>query len=141
VTQALGLFLRAGVCDAVLAVVCELAPSLVADQLRDGTWLFRNPQVVAAMVPHLAGIPSSQAAMLVRYLCQNGMLGQMREVAEWPSFLSPSLDRMGLSVASASGHAELAAWLLGRSRERQQVPDRRRGGADDDLGELGDLLL
>lgn len=141
VAQALGLFLRAGVCDAVLVVVCELAPSLVADQLRDGTWLSRNPRVVATMVPHLAGIPSSQAPALVRYLCQNGMLAQMRQVAEWPSFLSPSLARMGLSVASAAGHAELAAWLLGRSRERQQAPDHRSEDADGDLGELGDLLL
>ncbi len=98
----------------VFAFVCESAPDVFLDRLVATTWMAEEPELVRSMVAHLApGSPEGNAA-LVELLARNGYMAELRRVGEWPGMLDLDTVNRAMEVASAAGHAEVAAWLLSR---------------------------
>ena len=101
----------------IIAFVCESAPDVFLDRLATTSWLREEPKLVRAMVAHLApGGPAGNAA-LVELLAANGYMAELRQVGEWPGMLDATTVDHAMEVASAAGHAEVAAWLLSRRTE------------------------
>ena len=98
----------------VIAFVCENAPEVFLDHLVTTSWLREEPMLVRSMVPRLSPGNEPGNAALVELLAVNGYMRELRQVGEWPGMLTPGSARRAMDVASRAGHAEVAAWLLGR---------------------------
>lgn len=113
----------------IVRFVCESAPCVFLDRLMGLSWLRGSTDLVRSMVPYLSAGSEEQNGTLLRVLAEAGCMEELRILADWPRTLTEANLGAALAAASETGHAQVAAWLLGQARDL-------RGAGDDGLGDL-----
>lgn len=115
----------------IVEFVCDQAPDVFLERLCALSWLQRDVDLVAQMVPHLAPSTPECNGRLLQVLAADGRMAQLELLAGWPDTLTTGNVDAAMQAASAAGHAEAAAWLLAH-----RATDAAAG-----LDDLSDLLL
>lgn len=121
----------------IVEFVCDHAPDVFLERLCTLSWLRRDVDLVAAMVPHLSPSTEDRNGELLLVLARDARMAELERLASWPDTLTKPNVEHAMQAASEAGHAEAAAWLLARLPR-----DKAYGGsaaATHDI--LDDLLL
>ncbi len=97
--------------------VCREEPEVFFRCLDERPWLQDDPALVSSLVPTLS--PSADERLngrLLGILAGEGDMEGLRAVSAWPRTMGRGNVTRALGIASKAGHAEAAAWLLGRLR-------------------------
>lgn len=150
--ELLGQMVAPGQDERLIVFICEKAPEVFYSELCSQSWLRKDVGLVRRMVPHLGEGTEYQNGILLSVLAQGGCFDQLEDMLGWQHTFTPAnLDR-AIDAASEAGHAEIAAWLLALRRdisdtaEAADAPQHEGAAAsekaaEDDLGDLSDLLL
>ena len=134
VSQILGSLIVPKASPRIVTFVCDHAPDVFLERLSSLSWLRRDVDLVAAMVPHLSPSTEERNGQLLTVLAADGRMTELEQLANWDrTFTEPNVDE-AIQAASAAGHAESAAWLLARHPRR--TADRTSVSAADDLDDL-----
>ena len=96
----------------IVSFVCDQAPDVFLERLATNSWLQRDTELVASMVPHLKPSTEKRNGTLLLVLARAGLMGELELIASWDdTFTCHNVDA-ALEAASNAGHAEAAAWLL-----------------------------
>lgn len=136
VSQILGSLIVPKVHPRIVTFVCDHAPDVFLERLDTLSWLQRDVDLVAAMVPHLSPSSEERNGRLLVVLAADGRMAELEQLAGWDrTFTERNVDA-ALQAASSAGHAESAAWLLAHH------PRRSTGSATAPaLSDLDELLL
>lgn len=97
--------------------VCREEPEVFFRCLDERPWLGDDPALVSSLVPTLS--PSADERLNGRLLCilaAEGDMDGLRNVSAWPRTMGRENVTRAMGLASETGHAEAAAWLLGMLR-------------------------
>ncbi len=121
----------------IVEFVCDHAPDVFLERLCALSWLQREVDLIASMVPHLSPGTEERNGTLLLILAREGRMEELGQLASWRNTLTPANVERAMQAASEAGRAEAAAWLL--ARLPRHGTQEARNDASPDI--LDDLLL
>ena len=122
----------------IVEFVCDEAPDVFLERLEALSWLQRDIDLVAQMVPHLRPSTAERNGRLLQVLAADGRMSELKALGNWSDTLTTENVDAAMMAASEAGHAEASAWLLAH-RPTPAAGSQTTDGSSPDF--LSDLLI